>query len=159
MRVRLLAGLLMLTLSSSLGAQYATPRAVAVFPGEVHVSLEISADERSRQRGLMFRQSLSPTEGMIFVFPEKGFYPFWMKNTLIPLDLFWLDERGTIVSIQHAVPPCGNVSDLDDDCPTFGPSPGTTALYVIETAAGFAKRHGIQVGQRVRLSGVPRAAA
>jgi uncharacterized membrane protein (UPF0127 family) len=78
-----------------------------------------------------------------------------MKNTLIPLDLFWLDEAGTIVSIQHAIPPCGNTSEQDDDCPTFPPRAGTSALYVIETAAGFARKHGVKVGQRVVLTGLP----
>jgi uncharacterized membrane protein (UPF0127 family) len=152
----LLYGLILTTLSASAGAQYASPRAVAEFEGGVRVSLEVADTEALRQRGLMYRTSLAPTEGMIFVFEEKGFYPFWMKNTLIPLDLFWLDEGGTIVSIQHAIPPCGNTSEQDDDCPTFPPRAGTSAIHVIEVVAGFAKRHGIREGQRVALTGLPR---
>jgi uncharacterized membrane protein (UPF0127 family) len=151
----LLYGLVLTTLAAPAVAQYASPRAGAEFEGGVRVSLEVADTEALRQRGLMYRRSLSPTEGMIFVFDEKGFYPFWMKNTLIPLDLFWLDERGTIVSIQHAIPPCGNTSEQDDDCPTFPPRTGTSALYVIEVVAGFAKRHGIREGQRVALTGLP----
>jgi uncharacterized membrane protein (UPF0127 family) len=151
----LFAGLLVLIIVHPLAAQYARPRALAVFPGDVRLSLEVAADERTRQRGLMYRKAMAPTEGMIFIFEEKGYYPFWMKNTLISLDLFWLDERGTIVSIQHAVPPCGNVSELDSNCPMWDPTPGTTALYVIETVAGFAKQHGLEVGQQVKLSGLP----
>jgi uncharacterized membrane protein (UPF0127 family) len=102
----------------------------------------------------MYRTHISPTEGMIFVFDEPGFYPFWMKNTLISLDLFWLDADGTIVSIQSDVPPCGNTSELDDGCPTWPPAAGTRAVYVIEMAAGFAARHRVAVGQRVQLSGL-----
>ena len=151
----LLCGLLLITLSGPSGTQYATPRAEAVFRGTVRVSVEIADTERLRQRGLMYRKTLSPTEGMIFVFEEQGFYPFWMKNTLIPLDLFWLAPDGTIVSIQRDVPPCGNTSEFDDGCPTWPPAAGTRALYVIETVAGFATRHGVAVGQRVRLSGMP----
>lgn len=147
---------LVTSLTVPAAAQYAAPRATAVFSGDVRVSLDVADTEALRQRGLMYRTSLPPTEGMIFVFEQKGFYPFWMKNTLIPLDLFWLDERGTIVSIQHAIPPCGNTSEQDDDCPTFPPRAGTSALYVIETAAGFARKHGVQVGQRVVLTGLPK---
>lgn len=151
----LLYGLLLTAVSAPAVAQYASPRAIAVFSGNVRVSLEVADTEALRQRGLMYRTSLSPTEGMIFVFEQPGFYPFWMKNTLIPLDLFWLDAAGTIVSIQHAIPPCGNTSEQDNDCPTFPPRAGTSAVYVIETAAGFAKRHGVQTGQRVTLTGLP----
>ncbi len=153
MRV-LLCGLLISMLHAPAPAQYATPRAHAVFAGDVRVSLEIADTERLRQRGLMYRKTLSPNEGMIFVFDEPGFYPFWMKNTLIPLDLFWLSADGTIVSIQADVPPCGNTSEADDGCPTWPPAVGTRASYVIETVAGFAARHRVEVGQRVQLSGL-----
>ena len=135
-------------------AQDVTPRAEAVFESAVRVSLEIADTEQRRQRGLMYRKSLSPTEGMIFVFDQPGFYPFWMKNTLIPLDLFWLAADGTIVSIQPDLPPCGNTSEFDDGCPTWPPAAGTRALYVIETVAGFAARHRVATGQRVELSGL-----
>lgn len=151
---RLLHGLLITAVTTPVMAQYASPRAVAVFPGNVRVSLEVADTEPLRQRGLMFRTSLSPTEGMIFVFEQPGFYPFWMKNTLIPLDLFWLDAAGTIVSIQHAIPPCGNTSEQDNDCPTYPPRAGTSAVHVIETAAGFARRHGVKTGQRVTITGL-----
>lgn len=151
---RLLCGLLWVTLSLPTAAQVAAPRATAQFENDVRLTLEVADTEPLRQRGLMHRRSLDPAHGMIFVFDEPGFYPFWMKNTLIPLDLFWLDAQGTIVSIQHSIPPCGNTSDLDDDCPTWPPAAGTQAVYVLETVAGFAKRHGITVGQRIRLTGV-----
>ena len=156
MRV-LMCGLLVTLLAGAPSAQYARPRAQAVFNGDVTVSLEIADTEPLRQQGLMHRRSLSPTEGMIFVFEESGFYPFWMKNTLIPLDMFWLDAKGRIVSIQAHVPPCGNTSDQDDSCPTWPPATGTSAVYVVETVAGFARQHGIEVGQQVRLTGVPSA--
>lgn len=156
MRV-LLCGLLVSLLSVAPSAQYASPRGLAVFNGDVKVSLEIADTEPLRQRGLMHRRGLAPTEGMIFVFEESGFYPFWMKNTLIPLDMFWLDERGRIVSLRENVPPCGNTSETDDTCPTWPPSAGTRAIYVLETVAGFARTHGVEVGQRVVLSGVPAA--
>lgn len=130
-------------------------RASAVFPGAVRATLDVAADETARQRGLMGRAALGANEGMIFVFEEPDDYHFWMKNTLIPLDMIWLDERGAVLFIHHAVPPCGNQDPRDDSCPTWGPPAGTRARYVIEMQAGFAKRHDIRPGQRVRLSGVP----
>src|SRR5688572_19735970 len=69
-------------------AQYAGPaRAEAVFPGNTVVSLEVARTEDERSRGLMHRPSMPERAGMIFLFERPGIYPFWMKNTLIPLDL------------------------------------------------------------------------
>ncbi|MPZ18371.1 MAG: DUF192 domain-containing protein [Luteitalea sp.] len=136
--------------------QFRMARADATFPGDVQVSLEVAATEEERQRGLMFRDGLAPDEGMIFVFPEPGANGFWMKNTLIPLDMFWLESDGRIVAIRQSVPPCGNKSDRDFDCPIYEPGPAaSSSIYVIETAAGFAKQHGIEVGDTVALEGMP----
>ncbi|MGH9161416.1 MAG: DUF192 domain-containing protein [Vicinamibacteraceae bacterium] len=130
-------------------------RADASFPGGVQVSLEVAATEEERQRGLMFREELAPDVGMIFVFPEPGANGFWMKNTLIPLDMFWLEPDGRIVAIRESVPPCGNESDLVD-CPVYEPGPGASrSIYVIETVAGFAKKHRVEVGDNVLLEGMP----
>lgn len=155
-----LAGVLVAVVSvvacaAPVAGQRAESPVVAVFPGEVRVRLEVADTEPLRQRGLMYRRALAADDGMIFVFDEPGFYPFWMKNTLVPLDIFWVAADGTIVSIQQDVPPCGNTSPLDMDCPTWPPRAGTTATYVIETQAGFARRHGLREGQRVRVSGLP----
>jgi len=99
------------------------------------------------ERGLMFRESLPPNEGMLFVFEQTGVYPFWMKNTLIPLDIIWLDEDWRIVSIAAAVPPC-----RADPCPTYPPA--GPARYVVEVNAGFTRTHGIVRGDRVVVAGV-----
>ena len=86
---------------------------------------------------------------MIFLFDEPGYYPFWMKNTLIPLDMFWLDVEGQVVSVAHSVPPC-----KADPCPSYPPDPNRQALYVVEVVSGFAKRHGVQVDDRLLLNGL-----
>jgi uncharacterized membrane protein (UPF0127 family) len=130
-------------------AQYAgAARAEAVFPGNVVVSLEVARTEAERARGLMHRASMPERAGMIFLFDRPGIYPFWMKNTLIPLDMFWTDTSGTIVWIAESVPPC-----TADPCPEYPPR--AVAQYVIETNAGFAKRHGVKVGQVVTLKNLP----
>lgn len=128
--------------------QLRVPRGRALFPDGTGVSLEIADTEPVRQRGLMFRDRLAPNDGMIFVFPESGYYPFWMKNTLIPLDMLWLDVQARIVSIARSVPPC-----KAEPCPSYRPD--GNASYVIEVVAGFAREHGLKVGDTVKLEGVP----
>jgi uncharacterized protein len=130
-----------------LGAQSRVPRGRVVFPDGTAVAVEIAATEPVRTRGLMFRTELAPNEGMVFVFPSAGFYPFWMKNTLIPLDMIWLDARGKIVSIAASVPPC-----KADPCPSYAPE--GDALYVVEVVSGFARNHGLKKGDEVTLEGI-----
>jgi uncharacterized membrane protein (UPF0127 family) len=130
-------------------AQSVLPRGRVDFPDGARVAVEIVDTDATRQRGLMFRTSLAPNEGMVFVFPRVGSYPFWMKNTLIPLDMLWLDPGGRVVSIAQSVPPC-----KADPCPSHPPD--ADALYVVELVAGFANQHGVKVGDLLRLEGVPK---
>ncbi len=150
MRMLLSYGIAVLLVAAVLpaSAQSKLPRGRASFPDGTVVSVEIADTEPVRQRGLMFREQLGPNEGMVFVFPEPGYYPFWMKNTLIPLDMLWLDAQSRIVSIARSVPPC-----KADPCPTY--PPGATASYVIEVVSGFARQHGLKVGDQVKMDGVP----
>jgi len=131
-------------------AQYsAAGRAEAVFPDKTVVALEVARTEPERSRGLMFRTSMAEQAGMIFLFERPGVYPFWMKNTLIPLDMFWTDTTGKVVWIAESVPPC-----QADPCPEYPPK--AVASYVIETNGGFAKRHGVKVGDVVTLRKLPK---
>ena len=83
--------------------QAAVASGSVVFPDGTRVRVEVADTEATRQRGLMFRDTLAPNEGMLFVFDASGFYPFWMKNTLIPLDILWLEADGRVVSIAASV--------------------------------------------------------
>ena len=130
-------------------AQRAEARGDVTFADDTVVRVEIADTEAKRQLGLMFRDRLAPADGMIFIFDEPGFYPFWMKDTLIPLDMIWLDAQGRVVSIADAVPPCEA-----DPCPSFAPDEGTSAVYVVEVVAGFAKQHGVKRGDVLALRGV-----
>jgi uncharacterized membrane protein (UPF0127 family) len=130
-------------------AQYsAAGRAEAVFPDKTVVALEVARTEPERSRGLMFRTSMAEQAGMIFLFERPGVYPFWMKNTLIPLDMFWTDTTGKVVWIAESVPPC-----QADPCPEYPPK--AVASYVIETNAGFARRHAVKIGDVVTLRKLP----
>jgi uncharacterized membrane protein (UPF0127 family) len=139
--------------------QWAAPMAEATFPDKTLVRLEVADSEEERTRGLMFRKELAATEGMIFVFEEPGFYPFWMRNCLIALDLLWLDAGGTVLSIAPSLPPCrlaGCNPPCDSyECPTYPPDPGTIASYVVEVQSGFAKTHNLRKGDRLVLKGLP----
>ena len=103
----------------------------------------------------MFRVKLAETEGMVFVFEEPGFYPFWMQNCRIALDIVWLDRSFNVVSIAESVPPCRlpgcEPPCASMNCPSYPPAAGTSAKYVVELAAGFAKRHGLKTGNTLKV--------
>lgn len=119
-----------------------------VFPDKFTVQVEVAADDSTRAQGLMFRDQLPQDRGMIFLFNESGNYPFWMKNTLIPLDMIWIDDQKRIAHIAANVPPC-----KADPCPSVSAGDGN-AKYVLEVAAGVAARHGLANGQTVRFEGL-----
>ena len=116
-------------------------------PDGYAVRVELAADNDTRAQGLMFRDRLPAGTGMIFLFTETGDYPFWMKNTLIPLDMIWIDDQKRIAAIIPDVPPC-----KADPCPSYPPN--APARYVLELAAGEAKKHNLAVGQTLRFEGM-----
>ena len=101
--------------------------------------VELALTPEQQAQGLMFRQNLDPDKGMLFIFQEEGIYPFWMKDTLIPLDMIWMDSNKTVVFIKKDAEPCGS-----GDCPLI--NPGKKAKYVLEVNAGAAERIGLQEG-------------
>ena len=105
-------------------------------------NVEIVSKPAEMQRGLMFREFLPAEAGMLFVFPDSQPHSFWMKNTLIPLDMIWIDHSQNIVDIISHVPPC-----QADPCLSY--TPKASALYVLELNAGVAQRAGLIVGERV----------
>lgn len=95
-------------------------------------------------RGLQFRGSLDSYSGMLFIFPQSRRHSFWMKDTLIPLDMIWMDHGRKIVHIEHDVPPC-----REDPCPVY--TPPQEALYVLEVNAGTAGALGLQLGDEAEF--------
>jgi uncharacterized membrane protein (UPF0127 family) len=95
----------------------------------------------------MYRSSLSPDRGMLFIFPETDVHSFWMKNTLVPLDIIWIDESLEIVHVERDVPPC-----KADPCASYPPK--RPAKFVLELAAGQASSRGIGEGDRVTIEGI-----
>ena len=107
------------------------------------VNVEIADEYSERQIGLMFREELPENSGMLFIFENSNEYRFWMKNTLIPLDVIWISEDMKIVDIQNAVP-C-----VEEPCEVYRPR--EKALYVLEVNAGFAEENGIEIGDEVKI--------
>lgn len=128
------------------------PGPSVTFPDGFVVRVEVAADDENRAQGLMYRSELRPGTGMLFLFPSDGRFSFWMKNTLIPLDMIWIDVSGKVVDIEHDVPPCEV-----EDCPSYGPD--APARYVLEVAAGVARQHALAAGQTVRFEGIEGIAA
>ena len=109
-------------------------------------SVELATNEAAREHGLMMRTSLAADHGMLFVFPDTAPRGFWMKNTLIPLDILYFDAQRKLVSAQLDVPPC-----KADPCPIY-PSAGP-ARYVLELSAGTARRIGARDGDTLAIDG------
>jgi len=93
---------------------------------------------------LMGRESLSPYDGMVFLWEEPVVSTFWMKDTLIPLSIAFWDEDGRIVSILD-MDPC-----TEDPCPTYGPD--EPFVGAVEVDRGTFERHGVTLGDRVQLT-------
>jgi uncharacterized protein len=107
--------------------------------GETHTFFtEIADANEERQQGLMHREHLPEDHAMLFVFEAEQPLDFWMKNTLIPLDIFYFDEDGEFVSMQSMVP-CEA-----DPCRTY-PSSGN-AKYAVEVVGGWGASHAVGTG-------------
>ena len=122
-----------------------------VLPDGAAIQVELATDEPTRSQGLMYRDRLAEDRGMLFFFPQSGEYPFWMKNTLIPLDMIWIDDQRRIAHVTSNVPPC-----KADPCPNYPPN--ANAKYVLELAAGVAAKHHLAKDQPLRFEGMDNVA-
>jgi uncharacterized protein len=114
--------------------------------GGVSLRIDVATTNEARERGLGGRTSIPSDYGMLFVFPEDDFHGFWMKDTLVPLDIFWLNAQGQVVYIAP---------DIQSESFPNVFYPTEPARYVLETAAGFAKIHTIAVGTPLLLKNIP----
>jgi uncharacterized membrane protein (UPF0127 family) len=115
--------------------------------GEKCFSIELALTSGEREVGLMNRAQMDADKGMLFVFENEGVYPFWMKNTLIPLDMIWIDSDYHVVYIERNALPC-----TSDPCPVF--NPGKKAKYVLEINGGLTDKTGIKEGDLVAIKEV-----
>lgn len=111
----------------------------------IKIDAEIADSPEEMEKGLMYRKSLGSDSGMLFVFPDENYRRFWMKNTLIPLDILFIAGNGTIVDIKGDFQPC----KLD---PCKGYQSKEKASYVLEVNAGFAEENKINIGDSVLIN-------
>lgn len=121
-------------------ASITSPKGAIIF-AEVADTLD------KRAQGLMYRTAMEENHGMLFIFPELGYWTFWMKNTKIPLDILWLDKKGTIIHIEANVPICKRV---DDHCPRHYSN--KQSWQVLELNAGIAEKLQLLPGSRLTIS-------
>jgi uncharacterized membrane protein (UPF0127 family) len=94
----------LLWLTSSAWAQQAQLPLIELFAGMHRIEAELAATPESRQIGMMQRTIMAPQRGMLFVFPEVDKHCMWMRNTLLPLSVAFLDEKGRIINVEDMQP-------------------------------------------------------
>ncbi len=107
--------------------------------GRHHFQVELAATEASRRKGLMHRRQLAVDAGMLFIFPRSGLQSFWMKNTLIPLDMLFLAGDGRIMHLHHNAQP-HSLAPI---------SSNVDVTAVLEINGGLSRRLEIKVGDQV----------
>lgn len=138
-----LAALAIVLFAGSAGvAQECDPGVVDLRDGDgsFRFDVEVMDTSAGRARGLMERESLPRFGAMLFVYPEAGPVSFWMRNTLIPLDMLFFDPSGTLTRIHENAVPL-------DETPIPG---GTNVLYVLEINGGLSETLGIDLGAELR---------
>lgn len=137
-----LFAVLAVTFASAAGAQLPV---VQLNAGMHLVRAEVAADFTTRMQGLMHRESLAPNAGMLFVFDETVIHCMWMKNTLIPLSVAFIDTTGTIVNIADMQP-----HSEQSHCAS------APALFALEMTRGWFAQRGVKAG--MKLGGLERFA-
>ncbi|MGA9853100.1 MAG: DUF192 domain-containing protein [Gammaproteobacteria bacterium] len=107
-------------------------------------TVEIADTDASRERGLMFRTHMAADHGMLFVYSDAQPRYFWMKNTLIPLDILFFNAQRRLINVSADTPPC-----KADPCSTY--SSTASAKYVLELNAGVAEKMDIKSGDDLHI--------
>ena len=134
--------LFLFLLLSALAIGWRNPEQPRVCINDHCFQVELAVTPDARARGLMFRKHLDKDRGMLFIFEEEDIHPFWMKITLIPLDILWINSKKEIVFIYKNAQPCSI-----EPCPTI--YPGRIAKYVLELKGGSSDKIGLAEGDKV----------
>ncbi|MGV8162302.1 MAG: DUF192 domain-containing protein [Candidatus Nanoarchaeia archaeon] len=132
---------LLILLTSSIAA--CTPRSEVCFEKKCFFVEKVSTP-KEREIGLMNRTSLEEDSGMLFIFEKEDIYAFWMKNTLIPLDMIWINSSNQIAYIYQNATPCE-----ENECPPIIPLQNAT--YVLEINSGLTNKYNLKLGDRVKI--------
>jgi uncharacterized protein len=135
---------LLLLAAASTSAQQASFATTKLSAGMHIIKAEVAADDAQRQQGLMFREKMAPNAGMVFVFDGINSQCMWMKNTLLPLSVAFIDEQGKIVNIEDMKP-----HSLESICSA------KPVKYALEMNQGWFKQKNIKPG--MAIEGLPKA--
>ncbi|MEI6301395.1 MAG: DUF192 domain-containing protein [Betaproteobacteria bacterium] len=138
------AGLLLASMLLCATTVRAAQPAISLNAGIHVINAEVVNTMASRSQGLMFRKSLAPNQGMLFVFDVTERHCMWMKNTLIPLAVAFIDEQGVILNVEEMQP-----QTEDSHCATG------RARYALEMTAGWFSKRGLKPG--LKLGGMDKA--
>ena len=108
--------------------------------GQARFTVELADSNALRAQGLMFRESMAQRAGMLFVYDRPQRAVFWMKNTLIPLDMIFVDRQGAVTAVHHDAIP-GDLTPIDG---------GHKVFAVLEINGGLARKYGIGPGSQMR---------
>jgi len=152
----LLHALLLAGLCSAAAALRVPPGAASAeltLPDGYRVKTELALTPEAQERGLMFRKSLAADRGMLFVFADPGEKSFWMKNTLIDLDMVFLDSGLKVLRVFHRVP-----RSREDQPESEVARASAPASLVLELPAGASRAHRVKPGSKLKISFLPPAA-
>lgn len=138
---------LALAATAAVASAQQTPTEMRVIPltAGIHViRAEVALEPAERERGLMFRKQLGPNQGMVFLFDEPQVQCMWMRNTLIPLSVAFIDDGGRVLNVEDMAP-----QTEDNHCAK------KPARYALEMNVGWFAKHGIAAGSTI--SGLPKA--
>lgn len=111
---------------------------------DIKFNVELADDDNERAMGLMYRKQMDDDAGMLFIFPDSQYRAFWMKNTLIPLDILYFDHNRKLINVSENTPPCKNTTTRCPNYPSKKP-----AKYVLEINAGLSAKHGFKPGDEI----------
>jgi uncharacterized membrane protein (UPF0127 family) len=143
--LRAVAAALLLTAASSALAQDAPTefRVIQLTAGIHVIRAEVAVESSERERGLMFRKQLGANQGMVFLFDQPAVQCMWMRNTLIPLSVAFIDNDGRVINVEEMA------AQTDDNHCAAKP-----ARYALEMNKGWFAKHGIPAG--AKISGLPK---
>lgn len=121
------------------------PTRPVTLPGGQVIRVETMIDNVELLRGMMFRTSLAPDRGMLFVYPRPEHYQMFMYQTLIPLDIVWMDANRRIMAMDENLPPCKTKAS---QCQKYGGKQFVS--YALEIPGGMARKFGLQLGQTIQ---------
>jgi len=133
---------LLISLLAFAGILNAQNRFITIYVKDKPFRVEIADTPEKHARGLMFRRCLKDGYGMLFVFSEEEIRSFWMKNTLIALDMVFINGDRQVVDLLGSVPPC-----RADPCPSY--TSALPARFVLEIAGGQAEKLGLKTGDKI----------